>query len=170
MPDPENPASLNAKKSKHESRPEAALVFDYGERSIGVANATTAAGFVNEVDTLAASAGQPDWHAVKTLIDEWEPRVLVVGLPYNEDGSEGPMTKRAREFAAELRARYQLPTEMVDERLTSAEAESILRAQRRAGLKKRRTRKQDIDSMAARLIGESWLRGAGEKESDNNEH
>ncbi len=168
MPEPHNSPSLNAQKSKTKPRADAALIFDYGERRIGVATATSAAGIVSETDTLAANAGKPDWHAVSNLVDEWKPEVLVVGLPYNEDGSEGPTSKRAREFAAELHARYQLPIEMVDERLTSAEAESILRAQRRAGLRKRRTRKQDIDRLAARLIGESWLRGAGKKEINGN--
>ena len=68
------------------------------------------------------------------------------------------MTERAREFAAGLFARYRLPTELVDERLTSAEAESVLREARQDGYRTRRTRKEDIDRTAARLIGESWLR------------
>ena len=138
-----------------------ALVFDFGERRIGVASANALTGVAGELVTLNARKGQPQADALDALLREWQPEVLVIGLPYNEDGSESPMTKRANEFAAWLGERYQLPTQMVDERLTSAEAESILRSQRQSGLRKRRTRKQDIDRLAARLIAESWLRGAG---------
>ena len=95
---------------------------------------------------------------MQTLIDEWQPEALVIGLPYNLDGSESPMTIRATEFGSRLGAHHSLPIDWVDERLTSAEADTILREQRRTGEKRRRIRSGDIDALVARLIAESWLR------------
>ena len=138
-----------------------ALVFDFGERRLGVAFANPLAGTATELTTLPARAGVPEWRDVDELVAEWEPEMLVVGVPYNMDDSESPMTARAREFAAELSARYGLPVETMDERLTSAEASMILREQRRDGRRKRRVRRADVDRVAARLIAESWLRGVG---------
>lgn len=138
-----------------------ALVFDFGERRLGVAFANPLAGTAMELTTLPARAGAPEWRTVDKLVLDWEPDMLVVGVPYNMDDSESPMTARAREFAAQLSTRYGLPVETMDERLTSAEASMMLREQRRDGRRKRRVRRADVDRVAARLIAESWLRGVG---------
>jgi len=103
--------------------------------------------------------GQPQWRQIDELVAEWRPAVLVVGMPYNMDGSESPMAKRARQFAELLGERYSLPVDTMDERLTSAEAGARLREQRRSGLRSKRLDRGDVDSLAARLIGESWLAG-----------
>lgn len=95
---------------------------------------------------------------VRELISEWRPDALVIGVPYNLDGSESSMTARAEEFGNRLGELYGLPIDKVDERLTSEEAAMMLREQRRTGDRRRRVRKGDIDSLAARLIAESWLR------------
>ena len=144
-----------------------ALAFDFGERRIGVAVASTTTENASELGTIHARSGQPDWQQFDRLIAEWRPGRLIVGLPYNADGNESSMTDRVREFIAQLDQRYQLPVDTVDERLTSVEAGLILRDQRQQGLRKRRTRKEDVDRMAARLIAESWLRGTGTQENDD---
>jgi putative Holliday junction resolvase len=74
------------------------------------------------------------------------------------DGSETALTAACREFAAELSRRYQLPVDLVDERLTSSAAYADLRDARRTGARRRRVRREDIDANAARLILESWLK------------
>jgi putative Holliday junction resolvase len=135
-----------------------ALVFDYGRRRIGVAIASRVSGTASGIAVLAAKDGQPDWQALDTLVAEWGPDVLVSGLPYNADGSESDMTAEVRHFVALLAERYALDVETVDERLTSAEAEEMLRNQRQSGLRRRRLRKEDVDRAAAVLIGQSWLR------------
>jgi len=73
------------------------------------------------------------------------------------DGSETALTAACREFAAQLSRRYQLPVDLVDERLTSSAAQADLRDARRSGARKRRIRREDIDANAARLILETWL-------------
>ena len=155
--------------SKSASRPaRQALVFDFGERRIGVATANSVTGTATGLTTLDARDGRPLGNALDQLLREWQPDLLVVGLPYNEDGSESTMTGRAREFAEWIGTHAGLGVAMVDERFTSAEAESILRDQRQDGTRTRRTRKQDIDRLAARLIAESWLRGAAATGTDGN--
>lgn len=135
-----------------------ALAFDYGERRIGVAFANRITQTATALKTLPARDGQPAHDDVQTLINEWQPDTLVVGLPYNLDGSDSPMTVRATEFGTRLGAHHGLPIDWVDERLTSAEADTMLREQRRTGEKRRRIRSGDIDALAARLIAENWLR------------
>jgi putative Holliday junction resolvase len=74
------------------------------------------------------------------------------------DGTDTALSAACREFAAELSKRYQLPVDLVDERLTSSAAQADLRDARRSGARKRRVRREDIDANAARLILETWLR------------
>jgi putative Holliday junction resolvase len=139
-------------------RRDSALVFDFGERRIGVASANRLADTASPLKTLAARAGEPDWRTIDALIREWQPGVLVVGLPLNVDGSESAMTARTREFIRALGQRCGIAVETVDERYTSTEAGALLREQRRAGTMQRRVRPGDLDSMAAVLMAESWLR------------
>lgn len=132
------------------------LAFDFGERRIGVAVGNTSTCTATAVGVLPAR-GTPDWEAVSRCVREWSPDRAVVGLPYNMDGSETALTAACREFAAQLSKRYQLPVDLVDERLTSSAAQADLRDARRSGARKRRIRREDIDANAARLILETWL-------------
>ncbi len=137
-----------------------ALVFDFGTRRIGVASANRLAQTTTTLATLPARDGRPTWSLIAALIGDWQPEVLVVGVPRNADGTESDMTARARAFADWLTRESGLPTEEVDERFTSAEAEALLRDERRAGSRTRRVRPGDIDRMAAVLIAQTWLRSA----------
>lgn len=144
-----------------------ALAFDYGERRIGVAFANRLTDTATVLKTLQVRDGNPDQAAVLELIREWQPDTLVIGVPYNLDGSETIMSARAEQFGYQLGERYGLPIDKIDERLTSREAETILRDQRRSGERRRRVRKEDIDGLAARLIAESWLRNrVGDRDND----
>lgn len=134
-----------------------ALGFDFGVRRIGVAAGDTLTKLANPLDVVALGAGGDDWSAVLKLIADWRPRILVVGIPYNEDGGESEMTARARAFAAELERRTGIETAHCDERYSSLEAQGRLRDARRSGSRKRRVRKEDIDRTAACIILERWL-------------
>jgi putative holliday junction resolvase len=137
---------------------ETALAFDFGLKRIGIA-----AG-----DTLTASAAPrppafmtragPDWAAIAREVDALKPRRLIVGAPYNADGTPGALAPAARRFANELERRFKLPVSMVDERWSSLEAGAALKA-RRAGGGRRRIRREDVDSAAAAVILERWLAG-----------
>jgi putative holliday junction resolvase len=139
--------------------PSLAIGFDYGARRIGVAAGDTLTNGARPLGVVAAANGVPDWLAVGRFVREWGPRVLVVGVPYNMDGTPGQLTGAALEFAAELARRFALEVVTVDERLSSREAEDILRRQRASGARPRRVRHGDVDAAAACVLVEQWLRG-----------
>ena len=98
-------------------------------------------------------------------MQEYQPSQFVVGLPWNMDGTPTVLTEVSRSFAAELRARYNQPVALVDERLSSREAESVLRDARASGMKKRRNTHADVDMIAARILLEQWLENPGAAEN-----
>jgi putative Holliday junction resolvase len=133
------------------------LAFDFGTRRIGVAVGQTLTRSAGAVGVLATAGGAPDWTAVDTCIARWGPGRLLVGLPYNMDGSDTTTTAACRAFGEQLARRSGLPVEFVDERLTSAAAYDELRSERRSGVRARRIRPEDIDANAARLILATWM-------------
>lgn len=136
---------------------EVLLAFDFGTRRIGVAVGQTLTGSATAVGALPCKHGAPDWPAVDTCIAQWAPARLLVGLPYNMDGSDTTTTAACHEFGAQLAERSRLPVEYVDERLTSNAAYDELRDERRSGARARRIRPEDIDANAARLILTTWM-------------
>ena len=137
---------------------EVILAFDYGVRRIGVAVGQTTTGTASPAGVIPVH-GTPDWPAIERCVNEWTPGRLLVGVPYNMDGTETVLTATCRAFARQLARRFGLPVDCVDERLTSAAASADLREARRSGARSRRVRREDIDAHAARLILETWLRG-----------
>ena len=138
--------------------PELAIGFDYGERRIGVAAGDTLTGGARPLGVVAANAGRPDWPALTRYVRDYEPKVLVVGVPYNMDGTPGRLTEAALGFAAELARRFRCEVVTVDERLSSREAAQVLRGKRASGEHPRRIRPGEIDSAAACVLLEQWLR------------
>jgi putative Holliday junction resolvase len=138
------------------------LAFDFGARRIGVAVGQTTTGSASAAGALPVHGGKPDWPAVMACVRDWAPTRLLVGLPYNMDGSDTTTTAPCRRFGEELSRRCGLPVEFVDERLTSNAAYDELRDARRSGVRARRIRREDIDANAARLILETWLQGRGD--------
>lgn len=132
-----------------------ALAFDFGLRRTGVAAGQSITASAAPAAVLEMRDGAPDWAVMDRLIKEWAPDRLVVGLPYNMDGSEQDITRRARAFAAELEKRYRCPVLTIDERLSSKEAEARLKELRQEGRK--RVQREDIDCAAACVILESWF-------------
>jgi len=130
------------------------LGFDFGMRRIGVATGQMLTQTATPCMTLLANNGIPDWQQLDQLVQEWSPVVLVVGLPIHMDGSPQFITEEAQQFAGQLQARYRLPLAMVDERLTSVEARDRLFTEGGYRLLK----KSAVDSHAAKIILESWLR------------
>lgn len=127
------------------------LAFDYGQKRIGVAVGQDLTRTASALTTLKTRNNTPPWEEITALIQTWQPQAFVVGLPYNKDGSEHAITQAARRFGNQLHGRYGLPVHWVDERLTSSEAERIL-AERGT-----RSKKEDVDKVAAQLILQSWF-------------
>ena len=138
--------------------PTLAFGFDYGERRIGLAAGDTLTGGARPLGVIAASGGHPDWPALTRYFRDYEPTVLVVGVPYNMDGTPGRLTEAALGFAAELARRFRCEVVTVDERLSSREAADQLRGKRASGGHPRRIRPGEVDSAAACVLLEQWLR------------
>ncbi len=131
--------------------------FDYGLKRIGVAIGQELTTTAQPIDTIAVRQNKPDWDHITRLLDEWKPDLLLIGLPMNMDGTEHDISKAARRFANQLNGRYQLPVELVDERLSSMEAEEIIREARRDGRIKKGQAKRSVDQVAAEVIIRTWL-------------
>ncbi len=129
------------------------LGFDFGKKHIGVAVGRSAARLAQALDTVTAHNERPDWPHITRLIEEWRPSALVVGLPLNMDDSENDMTRAAKKFGNRLRARYNLPVHMIDERLTSVAAKNVLIE---AGVPSKR-HKSKLDRLAAQTILQAFL-------------
>ncbi|WP_019674677.1 Holliday junction resolvase RuvX [Arsukibacterium perlucidum] len=128
------------------------LCFDYGTKSIGVAVGNDLTGSATLLAALKAQDGTPNWDQIAKLIADWQPQLLLVGLPLNMDGTEQDFTTRTRKFANRLHGRYGLPVELHDERLSTADARSRLFAE--GGYRK--LTKDKIDSLSAQIIFEGW--------------
>lgn len=129
------------------------LAFDYGTKNIGVATGQTITSSANALAPLKAKDGVPDWTQIEKLLKEWKPDLVLVGLPLNMDDSESEFSARARKFSNRIHGRFGVKVEMVDERLTSFEAKGEIMS--RGG--SRDYKNNPVDSIAARLILESWL-------------
>jgi len=137
------------------------LAFDFGFKRIGLASGDTLTRTAAPRPAVTVSQSGPDWTAVERELRALHPRILVVGAPYNADGTPGSMAPAARRFAAELEKRFGLPVNMVDERWSSLEANEELKARRASGERRKRIRREDIDSAAAAVILERWFGSEG---------
>ncbi|GAB2188512.1 Holliday junction resolvase RuvX [Sessilibacter sp. MAH1] len=141
--------------------PKTVLAFDYGLKNIGVAVGQTVSFTGRELSALKAQDGVPNWNLVEQLLKEWRPDLVVVGHPVNMDGTASELSQRAKKFANRINGRFGLPTELVDERLSSREAKQ--EAQERGH--KGSYGDNPIDSIAARIILETWLNQAQAKQT-----
>ena len=129
------------------------LCFDYGLKNIGVALGNTLTKEARPISILTAVNGKPRWNEIKALIEEWQPKAIIVGNPIDEDGLPTELSAKAAKFTRQLEGRLGLEATLHDERFSSKEAK--LRA-KESGHKGDFV-KQPIDHVAAAIILESWL-------------
>jgi putative holliday junction resolvase len=118
------------------------LAFDFGTKRVGVATGNTLTRQAQPLRTIAVD-GDARFAAIGTLIDEWQPSALVVGVPFHPDGAAHDNTERARRFARQLHGRFGLPVHEVDERYSTTEAAS--------------DGARDLDAAAAAIILNQFL-------------
>ena len=129
------------------------LGFDFGMKSIGVAVGHQLTNTARGIAALSARDGIPDWDSIANLIKEWQPGLIVVGLPLNMDGTEQLMTAAARKFGNRMNNRFNIPVAWQDERLTTFEALDQM------GIlsKMQSDKRSDVDKLSAQIILQSWL-------------
>lgn len=136
------------------------LSFDYGERRTGVAVGQTITGTATPLRALQLANHEPYWLAIKNLIDTWQPRALIVGLPRLKSRHNTKIEQMIRCFCDLLQQKFSLPVYTWDESYSSTEAYQRLRTLRQSGRAKKITKGQ-IDSLAAAIILESWMARVG---------
>jgi putative Holliday junction resolvase len=130
-----------------------ALAFDFGEKRIGVAVGNLALGLAHPLTTIKNENKEKCFTSIAHLICDWQPVLLVVGLPVYADGTEHELTRQSRRFARRLEGRFGIPVVLVDERYTSISADIALREARVKG----RKQKHLLDQVAAQLILQSYF-------------
>jgi putative Holliday junction resolvase len=135
------------------SAPLTLLAFDFGHKRIGVAIGNTLTQTARPLTTLHVERRDARETALRALMTEWQPQKLVVGLPVHVDGAEHEMTQRARKFARWLEETFRLPVALVDERLTTHAAQSLLEESGQRGEKARAMR----DAVAAQVILQAYF-------------
>jgi putative Holliday junction resolvase len=140
------------------------LAVDYGRARIGLAIATAEARLARPLATLERVNRNEDMRRLRELAREHDAKKILVGLPLLLDGTRGEMAKEAERFAERARKQVGLPVEMVDERLTSWEAERLLEEEfgkkyRDESQKKKKMdeEKPTVDSVAAAVILRDYL-------------
>jgi len=144
--------SLEAGKSE---RPGRVLGLDVGSRRIGIAVSDPLGITAQGLETLQRRNKREDLAALERVIREYGVREIVVGLPLRMSGAEGTQSEKMQGFAEDLRKRFRLPVHLWDERLTSAEANRLLR-ETELSIDKRA---KAVDRMAAVLILQGWMEG-----------
>jgi len=129
------------------------LAIDHGARRMGLAVSDPLGITAQGIETLQRRNKRSDFARLQRVIDEYEVQEIVVGYPLRMSGEEGTQSQKVAEFAEELRQRFGVPVHLLDERLTSAEANRLLR-EAEVSLERR---KHAVDRMAATLILQSFL-------------
>ncbi len=122
------------------------LAFDYGEKRIGVAVGNTLTRTSEPLKIIRQQFQYERFKAIEQVILEWQPQLLVVGLPKHPDGAEHVMTQKAKRFGQQLHGRFHKEVVWVDERYTSVSVED------------------GDDALAAQLILQQYLQEFDRKE------
>ncbi|MGB7554509.1 MAG: Holliday junction resolvase RuvX [Candidatus Korobacteraceae bacterium] len=135
------------------NQPGRILALDFGARNLGLAVSDELGITAQGLPTLRRSNKRNDMDHLRRVIKQYQIAELVMGLPLRMSGSEGIQAEKVQAFAEELRRKFKLPVHLFDERLTSVEANRLLREtdmsiRGRAGV---------VDQLAAVLILQSFL-------------
>jgi len=132
------------------------LGFDYGSKNTGVAVGQSLTGTASELAVIrfgeTRQSEQIQWQQLKQLVQEWKPATLVVGWPLNMDGTESIFCQEVKRFVEKLKQQTGCTVQLMDERLTSREAKMQSKSH------DRNYKNDPVDSYAAKLMLESWLR------------
>ena len=119
--------------------------IDYGVSKIGVAVGNTQTSSSSPLEIILNTKLGTNWLKLEAVIQEWKPQVIIIGQPFNIDGSESEMMKEVKSFADNLAEMVNIKIEFFDERLTSFEAKQM------------DTSGKPIDDLAAKIILDGWL-------------
>ena len=123
------------------------IAFDYGEKKIGVAVGQTSTNTSSPLKVIFNNHGKVNWDEINSLLNEWNPDLIIVGKPLNMDGTESEIMKKVDKFYNYLMKIYKARYEYVDERLTTFEAKEILKD----------NKAELVDANAAKILIDNWF-------------
>ncbi|MGC9325068.1 MAG: Holliday junction resolvase RuvX [Desulfomonilia bacterium] len=129
------------------------MAIDYGKKRMGIAISDPGCTMAHPLDTIAVRPDGSHMVQIQKVVTEYEVGKVVVGLPYNMDGSVSEIGKEVITWAHDLETMLSLPVELFDERLTSFEAHELLISHQVKGRKRRKV----VDKIAASLILREYL-------------
>ena len=138
------------------------MAVDYGKVRMGLALGSRETGTAQPLTTLARINRNEDMRRLRELVHQYGVKQVLVGLPLRLDGTRGEMAEEAERFANRVRKQIGVPVEMVDERLSSWEAERLLeeefgRTRRADGIRKKGAEAVSVDAVAAAVILRDYL-------------
>tara|TARA_Y100000590_G_C15667164_1_gene994920 strand:- start:898 stop:1323 length:426 start_codon:yes stop_codon:yes gene_type:complete len=136
-----------------ESTSKVIVAFDFGLKNIGLAIGQEVTRTAQTFYSLSAINGEPEWSKLDELIEEWQPKLFVVGKPLNMDGTESKIQKKSYNFSLLLSKRYSIPVELIDERLTTREARERLSCREKSLI----SFSDDVHETSAQIILENWF-------------
>ena len=143
----------NTSASRHPPAQSRILALDLGSKTIGLAVTDELGLTAQGLATLRRTNKRNDLDHLRRVIRQYEVGEIVVGLPLRLSGDTGIQSDKAEAFAAELRKKFKLPVHLFDERLTSVEANRVLRESEMSI----RRRAEVVDQLAAVLILQAFL-------------
>ena len=123
------------------------ISFDYGTKKIGVAVGQTQTKTSSPLNVIFNKKNKINWDAIIEIIEEWQPDLILIGMPLNMDGTDSEIMKRVVNFKKKLKNISSVKCEFIDERLTTFEAR----------LEVKDLNIKTVDSHAAKILIENWF-------------
>lgn len=130
------------------------VAFDFGLKHIGMAVGQEITNTAQTFYSLKAESGEPNWDELDIIVRDWQPKLFVVGNPINMDGSDSDMKEKSDKFSNLIRQRYNIPVELMDERLSTREARERMKSDSGHFV----DASADTHQISAQIILESWFR------------
>ena len=133
------------------------IAFDFGMKKMGIAIGQNITNTASPMDSVVMKNGNPDWNALKQLIEEYRPNSIILGKPDVKDKSSEALMKKIEAFKEILEMDLNQNVEWALEHLTTEDAKEKLKLQRQEGILSRRIMKGQVDSMAAAIFLQDWM-------------
>ena len=130
------------------------VAFDFGLKHIGMAIGQEITNTAQTFYSLKAESGEPNWDELDIIVRDWQPKLFVVGNPINMDGSDSDIKEKSDKFSNLIRQRYNIPVELMDERLSTREARERMKSDSGHFV----DASADTHQISAQIILESWFR------------
>ncbi|MBM23206.1 MAG: Holliday junction resolvase RuvX [Gammaproteobacteria bacterium] len=140
-------------------KPDSVLIgFDYGTKKMGVAIAQCITKTATPLNVLKIKNEKPNWEQLDQIVSDYRPVLAIIGYPGKINKQTSLLADKIEKFGSAIEKHYKMPTILFDETYSTTIARKELRDLRRDGNLSRRIKRGQVDSMAAKIILEQWLK------------